>query len=99
MPLCSFQEKTFFQVSDGVQAVGLGVLRGLSDVKIPTFVTLLAFWVISIPMGYILGIKMNMGAQGIWLGLLTGHTVGAILHFLRFKGLTKRLLVDYVTAD
>ncbi len=89
----------FFQVSDGVQAVGLGVLRGLSDVKIPTFVTLLAFWVISIPMGYILGIKMNLGAQGIWLGLLTGLTVGAILHFLRFKSLTKRLLADYATAD
>lgn len=89
----------FFQVSDGVQAVGLGVLRGLSDVKIPTFVTLLAFWVISIPMGYILGIKMNMGAQGIWLGLLTGLTVGAILHFLRFKYLTKRLRIDYSIAN
>lgn len=88
----------FFQVSDGVQAVGLGVLRGLSDVKIPTYVTLFAFWVISIPMGYILGIKMEMGAQGIWLGLLTGLSIGAVLHFIRFKELTKRMLLSRVIA-
>lgn len=88
----------FFQVSDGVQAVGLGVLRGLSDVKIPTYVTLFAFWIISIPMGYILGIKMEMGAQGIWLGLLSGLSIGAVLHFVRFKELTKRMLLSRVIA-
>ncbi len=82
----------FFQVSDGVQAVGLGVLRGLSDVKVPTVVTLFAFWIISIPIGYVIGIKMGYGAIGVWWGLLSGLSAGAILHFLRFKTLTKSLL-------
>lgn len=84
----------FFQISDGVQAVGLGVLRGIADVKVPTLVTFLAFWVMSIPIGYILGIKLNFGAQGIWIGLLTGLTVAGVLHFVRFKTLTKKFLKE-----
>jgi MATE family multidrug resistance protein len=83
-----------FQISDGVQAVGLGVLRGLSDVKVPTLVTFLAFWALAIPIGYYLGIKLLYGAQGIWIGLLIGLTVAGLFHFLRFKALTKRLLKE-----
>ena len=81
----------FFQVSDGIQAVGLGVLRGLSDVKIPTYVTLFAFWIVAIPLSYILGIKLHMEAIGIWIGLSAGLTVAAILHVSRFLVLTKKL--------
>lgn len=83
-----------FQISDGVQAVGLGVLRGISDVKVPTLITFLAFWAMSIPIGYVLGIKLEYGAQGVWVGLLVGLTVAGLLHFLRFKALTKRLLIE-----
>ncbi|MDP4680639.1 MAG: MATE family efflux transporter [Cyclobacteriaceae bacterium] len=82
-----------FQVSDGVMAVGLGVLRGLADVRYPTFVIFFAFWIIAIPMGYILGIQLEMGAKGIWYGLLCGLTTGAIFAFLRFKNLSGRLLL------
>lgn len=82
----------FFQISDGVQAVGLGVLRGLADVKIPTFITFLSFWFIAIPFSYVFGIKLTYGAQGIWVGLLIGLTIAGLLHFFRFKFLTKRLL-------
>jgi MATE family multidrug resistance protein len=81
-----------FQVSDGVMAVGLGILRGLGDVKYPTFVTLFAFWITAIPMGYVLGIKMEMGARGIWFGLLTGLSIGAVLLFFRFRSITQDLL-------
>ncbi|MFT7035895.1 MAG: MATE family multidrug resistance protein, partial [Cyclobacteriaceae bacterium] len=81
-----------FQVSDGVMAVGLGILRGLGDVKYPTFVTLFAFWITAIPMGYVLGIKMEMGARGIWFGLLTGLSIGAVLLFFRFRSITQGLL-------
>ncbi|MFY0652186.1 MAG: MATE family efflux transporter [Cyclobacteriaceae bacterium] len=81
-----------FQVSDGVQAVGLGALRGLSDVKIPTYITLIAFWVFAIPIGYFLGISMDMGAKGVWVGLLLGLSVGAVFDFFRFKTLTAQLL-------
>lgn len=84
-----------FQVSDGVMAVGLGILRGLADVKYPTFVTLFAFWVTAIPMGYVLGIQMEMGARGIWFGLLTGLSIGAVLLFFRFRNITKELLISF----
>lgn len=82
----------FFQISDGVQAVGLGVLRGLADVKVPTVVVMVAFWVISIPLGYVLAFPLGMKAQGIWYGLLTGLSIAAIMHLYRFNTLTKKLI-------
>ncbi len=83
----------FFQISDGVQVVGLGSLRGLSDVKIPTLVTMVSYWFIAIPVGYVLGIMLDMGSIGIWIGLLIGLTLAAIAHVWRFNSLTKKLLV------
>lgn len=82
----------FFQISDGIQAVGLGVLRGLADVKVPTYVTLFAYWGMAIPIGYILGIVYEMGAVGVWLGLLIGLTIAGILHLHRFRNLTSKLM-------
>jgi MATE family multidrug resistance protein len=82
----------FFQISDGVQVVGLGALRGMSDVKIPAFITFVAYWVIGLPVGYVLGFKFDFGIQGIWYGLLTGLSVAAVLLFLRFHLSTKKLL-------
>ncbi|MEM9327956.1 MAG: MATE family efflux transporter [Bacteroidota bacterium] len=81
-----------FQISDGCQAVGLGILRGLTDVRIPTYVTFFAFFVLAIPGGYLLGFTFGLGVQGIWYALLMGLTVGAILHVWRFQLLTKRLM-------
>lgn len=82
----------FFQISDGVQASGLGVLRGLSDVKVPTIVTIVAYWIVAIPAGYIMGTVYEMGAVGVWLGLLVGLTVAAIAHLWRFHQLSNRLI-------
>lgn len=81
----------FFQLSDGVQVVGLGALRGLADVKIPTFITFFAYWIIGLPVGYYLGFKLNMGVEGIWYGLLTGLTVASILVVARFQIITKNI--------
>lgn len=80
-----------FQVSDGLQAVGLGVLRGLTDVKVPTLVTFVAYWLLAIPGGYLLGFTFGMGINGVWYALLGGLTLAAVLHILRFRRLTKRL--------
>lgn len=80
-----------FQISDGAQAVGLGVLRGLTDVKIPTLVTFIAFFILSIPGGYILGFTLGLGVHGVWYALSGGLTIAAILHLVRFNSLTKRL--------
>lgn len=77
-----------FQISDGIQVVGLGALRGLEDVKIPSMISLLAYWVAALPIGYFLCFRLNFGAIGIWIGLLIGLTVAALLLFFRFKKLS-----------
>jgi len=74
-----------FQISDGVQVVGLGALRGLEDVKVPSVVALLAYWAIALPLGYYLGFELKMGAPGVWLGLLTGLSIVAVVLLVRFR--------------
>jgi len=81
-----------FQVSDGLQAVGLGVLRGLTDTKVPTVVTFCAFWLVAIPGGYLLGFVFDLGPFGIWIALLLGLTLAAIAHIYRFYSLTKKII-------
>ncbi|WP_106133208.1 MATE family efflux transporter [Mongoliibacter ruber] len=81
-----------FQLSDGIQVVGLGALRGMSDVKVPTIVTLIAYWVIGLPLGYVFAFYMGMEEVGIWIGLLVGLTVTGILLLYRFHSLSNKLL-------
>jgi MATE family multidrug resistance protein len=83
----------FFQLFDGTQVVGLGVLRGIGDVNIPTLITFVAYWVIGIPLGYLLGIKLNMGVNGIWYGLTFGLLTASVLLFLRFQNKTRALII------
>jgi MATE family multidrug resistance protein len=81
----------FFQLFDGTQVVGLGILRGMGDVNIPTVVTFLAYWVIGLPVGYLLGMPLHLGAAGIWYGLVLGLMASAILLFFRFQFISKKL--------
>jgi MATE family multidrug resistance protein len=81
-----------FQISDGVQVVVLGALRGLQDVKIPTIITFVAYWVIGFPISYYLGIHTDLKATGIWIGLLAGLTAAAIFLYLRFNYLTNKMI-------
>jgi MATE family multidrug resistance protein len=83
-----------FQISDGIQVVVLGALRGLQDVKIPMYITFVAYWVVGFPISYYLGLKTDLGAVGVWIGLLAGLTAAAIFLYLRFHYLTKKLIVD-----
>ncbi|WP_420845215.1 MATE family efflux transporter [Maribacter litopenaei] len=82
----------FFQISDGVQVVVLGALRGLQDVRIPTFITFVAYWLIGFPISYYLGLHTTLASVGIWIGLLTGLTASAIMLYIRFNYLTKKLI-------
>ena len=82
----------FFQLSDGTQVVGLGALRGAKDVKIPTIITLIAYWIIGLPMSYVFAFIFHQGVQGIWYGLSLGLGTAAILLFLRFNYVTKKYL-------
>lgn len=81
----------FFQLSDGIQVVSLGALRGIQDVKVPTFITLIAYWIIGLPMSYVFAFKLNMGILGIWYGLSLGLTSAALLLFLRFNKVSKKV--------
>jgi len=82
----------FFQISDSIQVVVLGALRGLQDVKIPTILTFISYWVVGFPISYFLGKEEMYGSFGIWLGLLAGLTTASILLFIRFNSLTLNLI-------
>ncbi|WP_369013890.1 MATE family efflux transporter [Flavobacterium anhuiense] len=81
-----------FQISDGIQVVVLGALRGLQDVKVPMYITFVAYWIIGFPISYYLGEHTELKAQGVWVGLLAGLTAAAICLYVRFHYLTKRLV-------
>lgn len=81
----------FFQLSDGTQVVGLGALRGMGDIKIPTIITFVAYWIIAIPLSYYMGFTLKMGAEGIWIALSLGLTISAVLLFWRFRVLSAKL--------
>ena len=81
-----------FQISDSLQVIVLGALRGLQDVKIPTVITFISYWMIGFPISWYFGKADMYGSFGIWLGLLAGLSSAAILLFIRFNYLTKRLI-------
>ncbi|MBL7849925.1 MAG: MATE family efflux transporter [Cyclobacteriaceae bacterium] len=82
----------FFQMSDGVQVVCAGALRGLQDVKIPSLLIFVAYWVLALPIGYVLAFVLGYGALGIWMGLLLGLTLTAGAMVWRFNQLSRRPL-------
>lgn len=79
-----------FQLSDGVQVVALGSLRGIQDVKIPSIITFIAYWIITIPLGYYLCVTLKMGAYGMWIALGFGLTASAVMLVYRFLKLSSR---------
>jgi MATE family multidrug resistance protein len=83
-----------FQLSDGIQVIGAGVLRGLSDVKIPTIITMIAYWIIGLPLGYVLGFTFKMGPQGIWIALSIALTASATLLYFRFRNMMNKLALE-----
>ena len=81
-----------FQISDGIQVVVLGALRGLQDVKIPMYITFVAYWVVGFPVSIYLGMYTSLEATGIWIGLLAGLSTAALFLYIRFNKLTKQLI-------
>ncbi len=82
----------FFQIFDGAQVVALGSLRGLQDVRIPTWITFLAYVLIGVPVMLYLSIEADMGARGVWIGLCLGLVVSSLLLYLRFRYLSNKLI-------
>jgi len=79
-----------FQLFDGAQVVGLGILRGMGDVNIPTIITFIAYWIIGLPVGYWLGIYLKVGVTGVWYGLTLGLMASVIMLFIRFQIMSRK---------
>ncbi len=79
-----------FQMFDGAQSVAAGALRGLKDTRWPLAIALVAYWLIAFPLGVLFGFPFKLGAVGIWIGLVAGLAIAAVLLTLRFHWLTKR---------
>ncbi len=88
-----------FQLSDGIQVTALGTLRGIQDVKIPSIYTFIAYWIITIPLGYYLCVTQKMGAFGMWIALGLGLTISAILLVARFLNMSKKRIQNTKTVD
>lgn len=83
-----------FQLGDGVQAISAGLLRGIEDVRIPSAITFMVYWLIAIPLGYYLSQVVEQhhwysGPFGIWIGLALGLTLSAIVLTYRFYSLLR----------
>ncbi len=78
-----------FQMVDGMQVIGASCLRAISDVKVPTLLTFAAYWVVALPLGYLLGVRGSLGAVGVWIGIASGLALAAVLLPWRFARLTR----------
>ncbi len=76
-----------FQISDATQVIGAGLLRGIKDVKVPTYLVAIAYWVIGLPSGCLFAFVFDMGAPGMWLGFIIGLTLAGA--FLSYRFLRK----------
>jgi MATE family multidrug resistance protein len=81
-----------FQLFDGLQVTVIGMLRGLEDTKVPTYITLVGYWIIALPLAYLLAFVVKWEVIGIWIALLTSLVVVAMSVYLRFNYLVKKNL-------
>lgn len=88
-----------FQLSDGLQAIGAGILRGAGDTAFPLASNLVGHWLVGLPIALYLGFHRNMGIVGLWWGLCAGLTAVAVLLLFRFNRLSKRMIVPIARAS
>lgn len=67
-----------FQIFDGTQAVGCGILRGAADVRIAAIINFVGYWILGLPIGWLLAFRVGLEARGLWLGLTLGLAVVAV---------------------
>ena len=80
-----------FQAVDAAQVMALGMLRGLQDTRRPMVYAVVAYWVLGLPAGYVLGFPMGLGPEGVWLGLVVGLAAAGVLLSARFVGLMRAI--------
>ncbi len=79
-----------FQLSDGVQISAAGCLRGYKDTRVPMIFNVVAYWLVGLTSGYYLAFNMNLGPAGMWIGMIFGLTVAALLLTGRFLNTSRR---------
>lgn len=85
-----FVVAALFQLVDGIQITAISALRGVADVRVPAVVAMMAYWVVAIPVAYLLGFHTRMGPTGVWTGLAFGLGVAAVFLTWRFHHITRR---------
>ena len=87
-----------FQVVDAAQVLALGLLRGVQDTTVPMFMATISYWVIGMPASYLLAFAFGLGSTGLWLGLVIGLALAALLLMWRFWGRSVRISAPAVPA-
>ncbi|NJR71764.1 MAG: hypothetical protein HC782_00905 [Gammaproteobacteria bacterium] len=80
------------QLMDGVQSVSLGALRGMLDNVWPTRVSLIAYWLLALPLAWVIAFQFKVGAAGVWAGFAAGLAVAAVALSRRFYLLSMRIM-------
>ncbi len=83
-----------YQIPDGLQAIGVGIMRGMQDVKIIPAIAFASYWLCNLPIAYLCAFHLGMGASGLYAGLVVGLVVAAILCYLRIKRQQRKLLLN-----
>lgn len=73
-----------FQIPDAIQATSAGLLRGIKDVNTPTLFIFIAYWVLGLPIGYLMAFHFGMNEKGIWIGFISGLSFSALMLTFRF---------------
>ncbi len=85
-----------FQLSDGIQVVAIGALRGMKDTKIPVLISIIAYWLIGFPAGYWFAEVQGYGVKGYWIAMISGLFLAAIMMTGRFMTLINIRTRDYL---
>jgi MATE family multidrug resistance protein len=87
-----------FQYPDGLQIVAAGALRGFKDTRKPVLYMILSFWVVGMSLGYHLTFTREMGPAGMWVGMIAGLSIAAVLMLLRFNRTSKKFILEMRAA-
>ena len=74
-----------YQLSDGIQNVSVGILRGIQDVKIIMPIAFVSYWLLNLPVGYLFGFTLGMGPTGLFLGFSFGLSAAAVMMIVRIR--------------
>lgn len=83
---------SLYQVFDAIQMASINALKGLKDITVPLIISSCAYYLICLPIGYLMGFVFKWGAVGVWIGLLIGLAFNAVFFYIRFDRLSKRLI-------